>query len=480
LVGLRRIRGGRVGRATAVVLLLVCGVTITARGPSALANHGSPSRPNILLIVTDDQRFDELDHMRNVDADLIGRGVRFTNGLVSDPLCCPSRATMLTGTYSHTNGIYSNANDTGGYKHFQDSTTIATTLHTEGYRTGLIGKYMNGYEDQHAARVPPGWDRWFALTELKYFNFAVSDQGQLVHYTNGEYQTNVLGQKAVHFIRSTPASKPLFLDWAPFAPHGGARPAPKYEGAFAGLPPLRPPSYNEADVSDKPRYVQELDLWDRKAKKIEDKFRQEQHECLLSVDDWIGAMLQALSDTGRLQNTLIVYLSDNGHPLGEHRLGHPGRAQDKASPYEMSLKVPFIARWDAAGWDVPRLDDTHIVSNVDLAETFANAAGTTEPGNEGMSLLPVLSDPQTPWRADLLAEHGVDQRFVPTYCEVRGTRWTYTQYATGEEELYDLEADPDQMQNLAADSTYADVLHQMRHRDHQLCFPTPPGFVWSH
>jgi N-acetylglucosamine-6-sulfatase len=473
-------RRHRFGRRAAGVGVLLCAAASAAMTPGQRSAHALPTRPNILLILTDDQRFDELDRMPIVGSELTGKGVSFPNGLVSDPLCCPSRATILTGTYSHTNGIYTNVNSTGGFAHFRDATTIATVLRTAGYHTGLVGKYLNSYQSKNAGYVPPGWDRWFALTTLKYFDFSVSDQGQLHQYPSSDYQTDVLGQQAVDFVETAPQDEPLFLDWAPFAPHGPAKPAPKYEGVFSGIPPLRPPSYNEADVSDKPAYIQGIPLWDKKAMKNSDRFREHQYECLLSVDEWVGAILAALADTGRLQNTLIVFMGDNGHPLGEHRLGHPGSAKDKASPYEESLKVPFIVRWDEAGWDEPRTDQDHIVANVDLAETFAEAAETTMPGGEGLSLLPILATPGAMWRSDILIEHGVDQRFIPTYCGVRGSPWVYVQYATGEEELYDLASDPFELQNVAGDPVDLDELIQMRQRDHQLCNPVPPGFVWHH
>jgi arylsulfatase A-like enzyme len=248
----------------------------------------------------------------------------------------------------------------------------------------------------------------------------------------------------VDFVRSAPPQQPIFLYWAPYAPHGSARPATKYKQSLKELPPLRP-SYNEADVSDKPTYIRDIAPWTQTQMDDGDAFRRRQYQTLLSVDDWLGSILTALAQTGRLSNTLIVFMGDNGHPIGEHRLGASGSPQDKASPYEESINVPFIVRWDAAGWAVPRTDD-HLVANVDLAETFANAAGTTEPGNEGLSLLPLIQDPGGTWRTDFLIEHGVDERFIPAYCGVRTPTLAYVQYSTGEEELYDLAGDPFELQ----------------------------------
>jgi arylsulfatase A-like enzyme len=463
-----------------LVLALVLVSVLTGAATQPTRQASAPLKPNILLVLTDDQRFDELDHMAALQTELLDKGVRFDDGIISDPLCCPSRASILTGTYSHTNGVYTNVNQTGGFKHFRDATTIATTLHEAGYRTGLIGKYLNGYAAGDAGYIPPGWDRWLALTKLVYVKFSLSDQGVPVQYTSpSDYQTDVLGQAAVDFVRSSPAQQPIFLYWAPYAPHGNARPATKYKRALKDLPPLRPPSYNEPDVSDKPAYIRDIPPWTQQQMLDGDAFRHRQYQTLLSVDDWLGSILTALNQTGRLSNTLIVFMSDNGHPIGEHRLGASGSAQDKASPYEESIKVPFIVRWDAAGWTVPRTDE-HLVANVDLAETFANVAGTTEPGNEGRSLVPILTDPGGIWRSDLLIEHGIDERYIPAYCGDRTANLTYVQYSTGEEELYDLVNDPFELQNEAGNPAFADELNAMRQRAHELCNPVPPGFTWTH
>jgi arylsulfatase A-like enzyme len=455
-------------------LLLLLSATGRAT-PRPRTGHDGAAQPNILLILTDDQRFDELDHMPAVQNELIGRGVRFDNGLISDPLCCPSRATILTGTYSHTNGIYTDyARAGGGFPYFRDETTIATVLQSAGYRTALIGKYLNDYNPGDASYIPPGWDRWFAVTRESYYQYSASDQGTFVDYAGrDEYLTDVLGQQALSTIADTPTGQPLFLYWAPYAPHKHATPAHKYHRSLRDIPPLRPPSYLEADVSDKPQYIQDLASWTSEKQAKVDALHVRQYQSLLSVDDWTHEILLALAQSGRLENTLIVYLSDNGYLMGEHRV------DGKTVPYEESIKVPFIVRWDAAGWGVPRTD-THIVSNVDLAQTFATAAGTTMPGNEGLNLLRLLNHPTTRWRSELLLEHTGPYLGRPAYCGVRTMDWTYVQYATGEEELYDLVNDPWQLENRSSDPGYASVLDQLRADDHRLCDPVPPGFTWSH
>ncbi len=244
--------------------------------------------------------------------------------------------------------------------------------------------------------------------------------------------------------------------------------APRYEHALKNLPPSRPPNYNEADVQDKPAYVRAMAPISGGLQVKLDDLRRQMYRSLLSVDDGVKAMLSALASTDRLHNTLIVFMSDNGLLIGNHRFH-----AKKTAPYEESVRVPMVIRWDDAGWPVPLVDD-HIVANVDLAETWAEAAGTTMPGNEGMSLLPILANPSAPWRNELLLEHA-EWSEVPAYCGVRGLRYDYYQYSTGEEELYDLQNDQWQLENRASDPGYASVLDQLRADDHVHVRPRPSG-----
>ena len=263
-----------------IVVVLAAGTTaaiVVARDGSAGPAGGTPSagttgtsasgKPNIVLILTDDQRWDELGTMPTVDKQIVDKGTTFKNGFVVNPLCCPSRTTILTGKYSHSTGIYRNKPPHGGFPSFEpeEGSTIATWLHGAGYRTALVGKYLNHYTPQDASHIPPGWDDWKAEAlsgtgegGVGYYDYAISDNGKLVHYGHepSDYSTTVLGHYATDFIRGAPASQPLFLYFATRAPHVPATAEPRYEHACAGLPPLRPPSYNEADVSDKPHYVQ--------------------------------------------------------------------------------------------------------------------------------------------------------------------------------------------------------------------------------
>jgi arylsulfatase A-like enzyme len=438
-------------------------------GPTASSTRpATPDRsgPSIVLILTDDQRWDTLWAMPTVQRELIARGINFSNAFLVNSLCCPSRATILTGQYSHTTGIYSDVGPHGGFPAFKDRSTIATWLQANGYQTGLFGKYLNLYRGKY---IPPGWDRWFAYQQPpRYFNYLVNDQGRIRRFGErpADYSTDVLANRAVSFIRSTQG--PLFVYFAPFAPHTPAVPPPRYAKAFSHLRPYRPPNYDEADVSDKPAYVRALHRLTPGQKSAIDSMRRRQYRCLLAVDDAVKHILNALRDTNRLQTALIVFMTDNGLTWGEHRF-----TVIKQVPYEESIRTPFVVRDDQL-IQGPRTD-AHLVLNLDIAPTFAAAAGVPAPGAEGSSLLPLLIDPSASWRSDFLVEH-LGPRGIPTYCAVRTSRYIYVYYLTRERELYDLRRDPFELQNRARDRRYASILAALRVRLAQLCQPPPPGY----
>ena len=435
----------------------------------------SDRRPDIVLILTDDQRFDTLWAMPTVRSELVAKGVRFTNGYVSNPLCCPSRTSILTGQYSHTTRVYTNhpKQPFGGFPAFHDRSTVATWLHRAGYRTALMGKYLNGYADSY---VPPGWDRWFVTWDGgAYFDYSANDDGVVKTFGDDpeDYGTDVLADQATELIRSTKPEQPLFLYFAPHAAHGPATPAPRDRRAFSGLPPWRPESYDEADVSDKPAYIRARGGLSASARSSIEGFRRDQYRSLRAVDRAVSDILDALADTGRLSNALIVFTSDNGMMWGEHGWS------SKVVPYEESIRVPFVMRADALIGS-PRRDD-HLVMNIDLAPTFADAAGARAPEMEGSSLLPLLSSRRVAWRTDFLMEHlQLGPGGVPTYCGVHGRRYVYVDYGTGEEELYDLNADPFQLTNVVGSRAYAEILRAQRQRLAQLCRPRPPRFTLSY
>ena len=428
--------------------LLVCALLVLA-GFLLPGRAGAQDAPNVVLIVTDDQRWDTLAYMPTVSSELVGKGVRFANAFVVNPLCCPSRATILTGTYSHTSGVWSNAgNRHGGIHVFDPSATLATWLDEEGYETMLIGKYIHGYGPPVGSPfVPTGWDRWLAFFGSPgYFKYKLTDGTSLRQYgesgpVEAEYSTDVLAAEADTFIRS--ATSPFFLYFAPFAPHQEGRltvePAPRHVDAFAGVPYAPPPSVNEDDVSDKPRFIRR-----RPGYPVEGltELREEQLEALLALDEAVARMLRALRATGRMRDTLFLLTSDNGQAWGEHRW------VGKRLAYDEPIRVPLVARWDALGL-APR-DEKRFALNVDLASTVTAAAGVEVPGRDGRSLLPLLPGGPVAWRSRFLIEYH-DPPFFPSYCGIRSQRWKYVQYRTGEEELYNLRRDPYELTDLAGE-----------------------------
>ena len=286
-----------------------------------------------------------------------------------------------------------------------------------------------------------------------------------------DYGTDVLAGEAVRFIESTPQGTPLFMYFAPHAPHEPAMAAPGDARAYRDLRPWRPTSYNETDVSDKPAYIRDQPRLDTLKGAQVDGFRRSQLGSLMAVDRAVGTIVDTLAQTGRLENTLIVFTSDNGMLWGEHRWA------TKLVPYEESIHMPFVVRFDAM-IPSPRIDE-RLVLNIDLAPTFADLADVSTRGAEGRSLVPLLGDEAGPWRTDFLLEHMQHSQAggVPTYCGVHSERYVFVRYRTGEEELYDLERDPAELVNLVQSTRYAEIRRQMFERLRELCDPLPPGYL---
>jgi N-acetylglucosamine-6-sulfatase len=439
----------------------------------ALAAPARAAQPNIVLIVTDDQRWDTLAHMPTVQSELVGHGVTFQNAFVTNPLCCPSRSSILTGTYSHTNGVYTNAESMGGFKNFRDESTVATWLDEAGYETALMGKYLVGYPG--GAYVPPGWDRWVAFrpndappppgSAVGYYHYGYNIDGQdFPSADQTTYSTDFLAEQAVSFLQAAP--RPFFLYFTPFGPHAPAVPAERHEQAFSDLAAWRPPSYNERDVSDKPPWVQARSRLGAAERAALDAFRRSQLRSLLAVDEAIGAIIQALSDSGDLANTVILLMTDNGYLWGEHRL------KRKMYPYEESIRTPFVVRYDAVIGAARA--EARPVLGIDVAPTFAALAGIPAPGSEGRSILPLLGpDEGVGWRSRFLVESlGGPPR---AYCAMRTMRYMFAAYKTGDTELYDLVLDPYQLQNLANERSFRPTVAQLRKGLARLCNPPPPG-----
>ena len=379
--------------------------------------------PNIVMILTDDQRADTLGYMPIVQRTLGKHGVTFTNAYVSNPVCCPSRATILTGLYSHSTGVYTNDLD-GGFDAFDDSSTIATWLQDAGYRTGLFGKYLNGYESDY---TPPGWDRWFATHESgDYYDYSATSDGTIVDFGDdpNDYGTSVVGDEAISFIRDTPAEQPLFAYVSLPAPHEPAIPAPGDQDGFGKLEPWRPPSYNEKDMKDKPLYIRDNPWMKADRRREIDRVRVRMLRTLPAVDRLVGDVIDAL------QRDRTAREHDRGLHLGQRRavgrapVGREGRAV--RGEHRRPAHRPVRRR------DLRRPGRTpNLVTNLDFAPTFAEAAGATTPDRGGGSASSrCCSARPTPWRTGFLMEHMASHggNGVPSYCGFHTKRYVLVRY----------------------------------------------------
>jgi len=441
--------GPQLAAAGMAVAVLVLGAAFL---PPALGVEDP--RPNVIVIVADDQSADSIPHVPAVMPYLQDRildptdhWVAFPNGFVNSPLCCPSRTTMLTGLYPHHSGVQDNADG-----HLIDETaTLATWLDAGGYLTGLVGKYLNRYPFERGPYVPQGWDRWWGKqqggAESVYYDFTLIEQGMPVHYGSGEtdYATDVLASKAYRFIREAPAGRPFFLWFAPTAPHPPWVPAPRDEGEYANLVVPSSPSTGEPDVSDKPAWVQALPPFDaaRLAEVREDRRRS--YEALRALDDAVRGIVEEVRARGELEETVIVYVSDNGFSFGEHRW------VNKSCGYDACLRVPFLVRMPGVAHRV----EPAIVSAVDLAPTIAELAGVepTVPV-DGVSLVPLLRTGDGSDLTGAVFAEWVGDESVPGWWELRTARFAYIELATGERELYALRHDPYELVNVVDDPRF--------------------------
>jgi arylsulfatase A-like enzyme len=414
------------------------------------------TRPNIILIVLDDMRADDLAMMPAVQELLVAPGISFTNFLATAPTCAPARASILRGQYPHNHGVLGNNGDQGGFAPFytlgHEQSTVATWVQDAGYRTGFIGKYLNGYpydsqlpSDVPATYFPPGWDEWAGVTKEPYFKLEVNENGDINVYKK-HYATDVLATKAINFVSQT--TQPFFLYLAPRAPHEPAEYAPRHATAFAGTTAPRPPSFNEADVRDKPAWVQASPGLDAAQVAALDAHHVARLRTLLAVDELVADLIEELRRTGTLDRTFILLTSDNGYHLGEHRI-----AEDKGSPYEEAIRMPLVVRGPGvpAGQTLPAL-----ASQVDLAPTIAAWAEAAVPDFvDGRSLAPLLAgEAPPPWRQAVLVKRYAAQKEggggKPGFDALRAEDVVYIEVVTGERELYDLARDPYQLDNLAA------------------------------
>jgi arylsulfatase A-like enzyme len=440
-------RGHRTGGLLAAIGLIVACQSILAT-PLAQARP----RPNVVILMSDDQRWDKVTpyYTPNIWDLLIdspatylhpkATSTYFENAFAPNPLCCPSRTSTLTGNHSHTTGVWTNSGQHGGFAAFDDTSTIAVDFQQAGYRTAMIGKYLNGYVGGRDTYVPPGWDRWFATNTGAFYNYGVTSGMATLRYgkrPERDYIVNVLTDKATSFVQKAQADgKPFFLFYSFTGPHGKAIPDPDDVGRFAGETDFTFPQAKNSSMLDS----------------------------AYSIDVAVRFLMDVLPP-----NTIVVYMSDNGYLWGEHGLS------GKRYPYEESLRIPMvIASLD--GSYRPAADPADLVLNIDLRPTLTAAAGIAMTGSvEGVDLGNGSYVPRT----HFVIEHGSTNL---NYCGVRTSDWKYARYKDGTELLFHLSADPQEQVNLLPiDPADADLLaeyEQLKADAMAMCLPTPPGYSW--
>jgi arylsulfatase A-like enzyme len=487
--------------------LLLMGVLALLVGVSAPDAQVPAKKPDIIVVMTDDQTLREMTAMPNTQRLIGNAGATFLNAYVSYPLCCPSRATYLTGQYAHNTGVRTNAPPDGGVERLDRNHTLATWLSSAGYDTIHVGKYLNGYGLRRKPYVPPGWTEWYGLVDkstyqmwgYKFFeNGTLKTIGDFDVEDPALYQTDVLRSRAIAEIEAHAFDPdPFFLSLMFVAPHGEStrpgstttpyiRPAPRHEGIYSGQT-MPGAMASEGDVSDKPLYIRRLKPLSGNAKeRILDDFRA-RRDSLLAVDEAVAAIVDALGRTNRLGNAYIIFTSDNGFMQGQHRV-----PKGKYFAYDASSHVPLLIR----GPDIPENRSyAQLSSNVDLAPTILDLAGAKpDITMDGISLAPYARGENVSVPRAILHEGLVGgdldrdgtlaakTRGGPgTYTAVRTDRYLWVQWRGGARELYDLVEDPLELRSRHADPAYAKVrskltreVKRLRHCKGQACLGLMP------
>jgi N-acetylglucosamine-6-sulfatase len=416
-----------------------------------------PMRPNVVLVLTDDQRLDSLDVMPTVLSEIAGRGVRFGRAFTTTSVCAPSRASILTGLYAHNHGIVDNGSLLIGGHAFDHENHVAGWLRSAGYRTALFGKYLNNVYAMGETK-PNAWDEWrvftFDMDNYRGYPQNVNGHFEQASQAEAEYSTDRMARETMRFMGEH-AEEPFFVMYAPYAPHGPYAPAQRHIGTFAGLPPARPPNFWPADVSLKPNWVRFMKLATQGDSPAPlDQTRRDYLETLLAVDEAVGDISEDLDRLGLTDNTMVIFLSDNGHHFGEQWW------DGKFTSYEEAIRIPFLLRYPVR---YPLAQERNeIVLNVDVATTIADATGVTGAPMNGQSILALL-DGSAPPREDAMHENFSSFIFTPSQ-GLRTDEWKYihsdaTQGVT--EELYDLVADPYELVNLAFDPDFQAIKQEL-------------------
>lgn len=516
-----------------VILAVVAGSGSVVGGAAGAAPGAAPagsvaaapaasvaaSSPNFVVIVTDDQRWDSIGRcspvldpfdfdagadacMPNLQDLLMDAGTTFLKGNVTQSLCCPSRASILTGQYSTTHGVTNNS-----AADFDDSSTIATWLHDAGYRTGLFGKYLNGYGGGALyGYIPPGWDAFEAYhgytnqdnpyTDYPWISWSAGGGEPVISRisdadsTSGEacaegnlYSTDYECRLTLDFLAAD-TETPFFVYLNPPNPHSPITIPERHVGTFASIDIPHYPSTNVLPSPNPPSYLPVQDLSSRQLDRIERSLRNVM-ELTLPVDDMIGMVHDQLAADGRLDETVWVFISDNGISASEHHW------QNKGCEYYTCHQVPFVVVCPTGvcnGAQPGSVDAANYALNVDIAPTLADLAGVTPATPvDGLSLVPVLDDPGASWRTEWFI-HGNDPFYEGIIgVGIDGVWYKYVEFTeTSEYELYDLGADPWELTNLAGDAAHAAVQVDLAARlaahlggEPPANLPPVAGFSWS-
>jgi N-acetylglucosamine-6-sulfatase len=463
-----------VTRKLAVVLAAVVMISaaLAGCGPFPAGQHRAGgvdgAQPNFVFVLTDDLAPNLVQYMPHVLA-LEKAGLTMSHYYVVDSLCCPSRTAILTGQYPHDDGVFTNTKPDGGYSaftaHRDAQKTFAVALQKSGYRTALMGKYLNDYWPSDG--VPPGWNQWDAAGDgYPEFNYTLNENGRRQYYGDRtqDYLTSVLSAKAGSFIHSANSSgKPFMLEVATFAPHAPYTPAPQYADAASQISYPKTAAWNRLPKNP-PSWLQgQQPLTPHRQWRITRAYRK-RVEADMSVDNLIGHLESVLRATGQARNTYFIFSSDNGYHMGEYRL-MPG----KQTAFDTDIHVPLVV----TGPGVPRGQvASQLASNIDLAPTFESLAGLPVPGRvDGHSLAPLWHGrPPADWRQAILIEHhGPDDQSgdpdrqnrlngdPPSYEAIRTANALYVRYASGEQEYYDTARDPLELDNIASAGVPADL-----------------------
>jgi arylsulfatase A-like enzyme len=430
---------------TAVVL----GSTIGAGFGSGLG--AAPVRPSFVIILADDMSAAQMTAMRRVQTTIGNAGLTFDRAYVETPVCAPTRATLLTGRLAHNHGVLSTAG-TRPRMMAVDHDTIASRLAAAGYRTAFLGKYNNGYDCSY---VPAGWHLWRGFCGLAPTNAITVIDGVRARVPG--HSDDWIRDQASRFIRETPRDRPFLLVASSVQPHTPHDPARRHRGMFAGAMVPRTPAFNEADVSDLPPFLQKPLLSPVQIQELDRAWALTLEE-LQTIDEMVEGIVAALQQTGRINNTYVIFTSDNGAHYGEHRF-----REGKWTTFETDIRVPFVVR----GPGVPaRTRQQAMIGIVDVPATLLELARASVAGLDGVSFASALRG--GPGRREAMPIAFWTERYQLHWKGVRTARHTYAEYSASTRLLYDNVVDPHQINNLSRDPSSTALRDTLRAQTQRL------------